>query len=57
MEVLVHFKPMGLETEETKQLDQYMTFNQLKQHSLLKLKEPEVPVELCYGGSALTSSS
>jgi hypothetical protein len=35
MVVLLHFKLMGLETEETAQRDQYMTFKQLKQQSLL----------------------
>jgi hypothetical protein len=35
MVVLLHFKPMGLETEETEQRDQYMIFKQLKQQSLL----------------------
>ena len=30
--VLVHFRAMGLETEETKPKDRYMSFAQLKQH-------------------------
>ncbi len=39
MVVLVHHRPRGQETEETKPPSEYITFQQLKQHSLIKLKE------------------
>ncbi len=47
MVVLVHHKARGEETEETKLRSEYMTFQQLKQHSLIKLKE--VPLEAKFG--------
>jgi len=45
--VLVHHMPRGDETEETRPPSEYMTFQQIKQHSLIKMKE--LPLPLRYG--------
>ena len=45
--VLVHHKARGDETEETKPPSEYMTFKQLKQHSLVRLKE--LPIGVRFG--------
>jgi hypothetical protein len=51
MVVLVHHKARGEETEEMKPASEYMTFQQLKQHSLIKLKE--VPLEAKFGADLM----
>ena len=51
MVVLVHHKARGEETEETKPASEYMTFKQLRQHSLIKLNE--VPLEAKFGADLI----
>ena len=46
--VLVHFKPRGLETEETKPKSVYMNFTDYKKH-LLNAKVKEMPLSARFG--------
>jgi hypothetical protein len=46
--VLVHFKPRGLETEETKPKSVYMNFTDYKKH-LLNVKVKEMPLSARFG--------
>jgi hypothetical protein len=49
--VLVQHRVRSEETEETKQPSEYMTFQQLKQHSLIKLNE--LPLEVKSGANLM----